>query len=223
MDNLLIRISKYLTRAATLDEDQEEIILYALRLIYSGIGGFLWIVILAWLVGVLPYAILSALSNAYLRVKAGGGHASFPGSCFAIGAFVFTGIGLVVKYTPKDLLTGYLFISVVLTYFITLWVIKRYAPADTPAKPLSDERKVVLKKKTIRGHLSMFIVFFAFYVIQRIYYPLNNWLTLKYLYAALLGIIWETFTITPAGYRLLEILDNVMIIFFRHKETINLD
>jgi accessory gene regulator B len=210
MDTILINIAGYLAKQSNLDSDQEEIVLYGLRLVYSAVGGVIIIFIVASLAGVLVYSLLVALTNAILRVRAGGAHASFPASCFLLGAGIFTIIGLGVEYTSTLFLDKYLMLIIVPSYFITRSVLIKYAPAETPEKPLGEERKKLLRIKTFNAHNLMFLILLVLSIYIFFELPFSNYLTSNYLFAALLGILWETFTVSPKGYQVIGYLDKIM-------------
>lgn len=179
------------------DQDQQEVLQYALTILITTINGLIAIGVFGLLVGIPLIAVVCGLSGGLLRAYSGGAHATSPGRCVAIGTIAYVGLGLIaVAIVP--------FVSIYILLPVTViwawWTIYRYAPAEAPGKPIQS----LLHKTRLR---------------KRAYGMLVSWTTLTFgltlsnvewkelIVGSCLGVLWQSLTLTPLGYRLIKYLD----------------
>lgn len=194
------KVARYLTLQLDLDEDKQSVILYSGRIISSTLLSYSAIVAVAYLAGVFKYALVAVLTNTLIRQYAGGAHASTPYRCATIGAFIFTGLGLLTEYWPigKAFTLGFYAVVAILSLLLIWW----YAPADTPNKPISHKDKNSFRRKAM-------VVWFLWAVFVLL--GISGLISFenKILLASTLGLLWESFTLTPGGYRFIAVLDGM--------------
>jgi accessory gene regulator B len=95
----------------------------------------------------------------------------------------------------------YLAALIIVTFVTGLYIIVRYAPKDTPNKPVTDPIKIRKYKKLSLAYL--FIWFIA--VIVLAIFKLN-----LYILSLCFGILLELFTISPTGHRFFDIVKGNM-------------
>ncbi|MHB8170191.1 MAG: accessory gene regulator ArgB-like protein [Thermincolia bacterium] len=132
-----------------------------------------------------------------MRSYSGGAHATAPIRCNIIGVNVFVSIGLMAKYFNGLVNPLLLIIPVALISFGAIYL---YAPAEAPGKPIQS----MLKRATFRT--SSFILL-VFWTVMAVFLALNSTALDGFLLASTLGICWQSISLTPAGHRLMELLD----------------
>ncbi|MDK2799485.1 MAG: accessory regulator [Clostridiales bacterium] len=188
-----------------LDKEREEILAYgAFNLIHTVWSIFL-IVLFGVLFNVLLYALIISFTAAFLRKYSGGAHATSPNRCAIIGIIIFDGFAIIVDKFIISANTIGLLIYAGLIFVFTHYIIYKYCPVDSPSKPIkNEETKQRLRKSSIRIiHVlaGMIIILFI------LYSNFKNIILLKSLICILIGLIWQTLTLTFPGHLIIKILD----------------
>jgi Membrane protein putatively involved in post-translational modification of the autoinducing quorum-sensing peptide len=200
-NRLSLRISSYLK----LNKDQEDVIAYgAFNLIQT-----LWCILLVLLFGaifsVATNAIIISFAISILRKYSGGAHASSPNRCALIGAIVSVGLALIIRYAAS-----YINVEVIVTiggicFLVAYYTIYRYAPVDSPSKPIVKEvTRQKMKKKSffvLNVLVATVIVFLSSYLIFKAEFLLT---IITCIYA---GVLWQVSTLTPRGCLVLLKID----------------
>ena len=194
IEQLSNKIGNKVTNNLKLDKDTEEIITYGAFVILQILWTFLCVVILGAVFNVLVESIIISLSIAIFRKYSGGIHANSPNKCAIFGAIICVGFSLMIKNLNIGL--NVVFISMfVFTFAYSLYVIYRFAPVDTKAKPIENiEEKLRLKKCSF---LIIGILFFMEILFIILYLKFNNSKLIYYGNCVMVGIIWQSFTLTP--------------------------
>lgn len=188
---------------AQLSGRDADVLVFGLRLLITSITGYLTLIVLGIVLGLLNYVLAAALTASLLRVVSGGAHASSPLRCNLIGAGIFVLLGLLAKVSSRE--TGALFTAVPI--IITLagsGIIYRFAPAGTPGKPItSTVQRMYLKFASLGllivwGVCSVLLVTFAAGEI------------LPVVLASCFGMIWQLISLTPVGYKLVGMMDHLL-------------
>jgi accessory gene regulator B len=200
MERLINRSAGYLAQELNLTGDQEIVLAYAMRIFLSSITGIIVIILLAMAAGVLPYTLAAAVTAAVLRMFSGGAHAGSPLNCTVIAGVIFTALGLAGRHTFASL-ENYLPVLAPAVWLMSILVILKYAPADTPAKPITTKMQ--------RGKLRFISLTLVFVWGLPVFFSLAGTLEIKenLIYASTLGLLWQTFSLTPYGYTLSSLLD----------------
>jgi accessory gene regulator B len=204
------KISYYL--AEVTDKDQD-ILLFGLRLITTTILGYFLLILFALPFDAVWQTLVASVTVSVFRVFSGGAHATAQIRCSLIGVIVLVPIGALAKnigylLNPSIMvLLGVIFIS-------GLMVIYLYVPADTPGKPINS----AVQKKYLRR--IAYILFLSW--TGGIYFCLikNIGLEQGFIIASVLGMYWQVFSLTPAGYTSYKSLDGLLKLFHIRKEGI---
>jgi accessory gene regulator B len=192
-----------LERELGLDENSTAVVKYSLTVYLTSIIGYIAIVLAAWPLGVVKPALASVITASLLRIFSGGAHASCSRNCVLAGAIIFPLLGLGAGYfTPSSIYL--LYGMVTLAGLWAAWAVYRYAPADTPGKPISTVQQ---RNKLRRWSFGIIILWFlwAFSLLTGI-----TGVTYKTLVASALGIMWQGFSLTPPGYYLVDRFDRML-------------
>jgi accessory gene regulator B len=204
METLVKSLTSIFTKQLSLDQDKEQIIAYSLRLVISSIIGYLAIILIAYPLNILHITIPMAIAHSVLRVCSGGAHASTSTHCFIIGSLIFSALGLIVKWLLPIYNFMYISVSSAFIFIIAILIIKKYAPADVPDKPIKAKAQREKLKK-----LSLWVVIIWYLVIKlSLLFTGDRYAT--FIIATGWGILWQSFTLTKAGYKFTEFLDSLL-------------
>lgn len=130
-----IMASEYLSRQLKFNEEKKEIVAYGLeKLIFTSLG-FLAIILVGWILRIERETIAALIAGALLRKYSGGFHKATAWGCILYGAITYPAVAWLAhfifnKYSspgwPPLLIAG----------LIVLAVVNRYAPVDSPGKPI---------------------------------------------------------------------------------------
>lgn len=196
---LIAQQAHLLAEEVGLDSSQEQVVQYSLTILTTTVFGYLAIAIGGWLTGAMLPALVAACSASLLRIFSGGAHASTPLRCVLSGGVIFACIGwLAGRISPEWL--PYLLALTVLSATVSLGL---YAPADTPGKPITSQlqRKTLLKWSFVSLFLWALLITYLSSSVR----TESGLIT-----SSILGIGWQTLTITPLGYQLIHYWDDCL-------------
>ncbi|MCT8978565.1 accessory gene regulator B family protein [Clostridium sp. CX1] len=200
-NNLAFKVASSLN----LDKDKEEVIAYGAFNFIQTIWSIFMVMILGIIFKVPVKALIISFSISILRKYSGGAHSSSPNRCAIIGAITAVGLALFVEYTYKFLDLNWIIIISVFTFLFAYYNICKYAPVDSPAKPIVKEKsKQRMKKKSILT-LNVLAVFMIIIVISQ--FTIENKYYLPVAMCICLGVLWQVLTLTPKGYLVLLNID----------------
>jgi len=161
--------------------------------------------VLAWgfLVEAPVEALIICLSVSLLRRFSGGAHAHDADFCTLLTTLYCTltavlSRALIHFYHPYAMVT-----AVLVLYAAAFLTVYRYAPVDSPNKPIKSETKIRRMRKA--SFVTLAVYGFAsvlFYILGFPYY----WFR-AYGISLLFGVGWQAFTLTPLGAILLDKLN----------------
>ena len=198
IDKCTDRILGLIKNNATIDDKQTVILTYGLGLVINNIIAFAIALIPALLLGNLYHVAIILLTVSALRSFSGGAHNSNIINCAVNGAVISNLLGLLMRFLILNRAALYSFI--IATFFFSLWAIGKYAPADTPSKPIV----TVVKKHLLKRNSYIVLAAWCFICI---YWFLRIPQVSTFIYASTLGILWQSFTLTRAGYKLYDGID----------------
>lgn len=195
--------------ASNLDynKDQEEVLTYGvinfLQIIYS----FSLIIIISSIFHVLFEGLVISVAISILRKYSGGAHSSSPNRCAVIGAVISACFGILSVYLSKRLTFEDTLLLMAISFVYSCYCIYKYAPAASPSKPINSN----LKRKRLRrkSFLILSFIFIITAVFVVLYNKSRNITFLKYADCFVIGAVWQTFTLTCLGHKLLSKADSV--------------
>ncbi|RYD02357.1 hypothetical protein N752_25740 [Desulforamulus aquiferis] len=130
MDKIIVN---YLKKNLDINNDQEQIVKFAVQLIENTITSIGAVILVSLLLGNLQETMIVLGSSVCMRLAAGGPHCSTSLRCTLAGALVFPVLGFIPKYIQ---LQSYSFI--LFPIVVSFLSIVKYAPAEAPGKPLTN-------------------------------------------------------------------------------------
>lgn len=195
--DLAVRLASTLSAELKMARPQA-VMAYGLEIVIGALVKLACFVALPMVLGILPQVAAALLAGSAFRLAAGGAHCTAFYRCLASSLAVFCGLGFLARYLGsyslpvEKIVTG----TALLSFFVAL----RLAPADTPAKPITSP--VYRKRLKI---ISLAVVFT--YAAVTLFASLPDGIVL----AASFGLLTQVFTITPVGYRLIDMVDRLLL------------
>ena len=148
-DKLMKRIR---AKMPEVDDERAEVIKYGLELIIGELPKMFLLFIIAWLLGIFKYALISFAIILPYKLISGGVHLKTHIGCILGTSLFYCGNVFISKYINiPGLLTKWIFILGVLIFSSIM--IALYAPADTENIPIL--QKKVRKNKKIKSYIAI--------------------------------------------------------------------
>jgi len=214
-------ISSKISLILDLDQDKKEILAYGAFIFLQSVWSIFITIIFGLVFGVIIEILIISFTAALLRKYSGGAHATSPNSCAFIGGMVFTCLSYFSIILQEILIHYYInyiyiIICIVMVFcFICNYIILyKYSPVDSPNKRITNiEKRKRLKTQSIHVLYALFLLAIILYFIF-IYYQ-DAFLT-RYMLCILLGVTWQSLTLTVLGKCIIHFLDTLLNIPVRY-------
>lgn len=203
MGDFINRFSEHVQKELNLNDDRRDVLVFGLTTLISTIGSYAAIIAVGLLAGAVKLALIAAVTSTLFRVVSGGAHSRCMRNCIILGAIVSPGIAVISKWAGPGMPVSTLYLLVAVTWLFSLAAILRYAPADTPNRP-------IVKPEERRKFRGMSLTVLAVWGITAINAVMFKLTTGEMILASALGLLWQTHSITPHGYRLVEKFDQLI-------------
>lgn len=122
------------------------------------------------------------------------------GKCLLVSMGFFIMAGITAQYTYNYWNTIYIAVLIAVTIITGLYVLIRYAPKDTPNKPITEPQEIRKFKRLSIVYLSVWLIAVAVLTV----FKLN-----LYALALCFGVLLELFAITPTGHKFFDMINSV--------------
>lgn len=201
MEKIARKLASNIAFSLGYDDEKEAVIAYGLIAIIQIILTVLLVLLFGILVGAPVEALIICFSVSILRKYSGGAHASNAELCTLFTVLYCT----LTAVIAKKILTGIYYpvpmaIIVLIIFCFAFLVVYKFAPVDSPNKPIRTKNK---KKRMRKGS---FIILVIYFVISAMLFILSykSDLFKSYGISMLIGISWQTFTLTHLGAKFIE-------------------
>jgi accessory gene regulator B len=219
LSDVAAAVSQYLAQELRLDIKDRETVRFGVEFFLSTFLNVGVVIGVAWWLGATPYVVVALITCSSLRLISGGAHSSTYLRCLALGTVILVGIAKLapmIGMVPQALL----FALVAFTAGEGYFVVYKWVPADTPAKPIVSP----VKKARYRRLSYIFIAVWAAVVNLWVLYGGDAPLVSALALASIGGIWWQLYSITPAGYRFINVVETLVdkcsVVFQARKSTI---
>ena len=172
-----------------IDEEKELVINFGVRLIFGELPKILLLFIIGFLLGIGWHTIIFFLLLCPYRSFTGGFHLKTHLGCMITTTILYIGPVLLAKYLIIE--QNYiLYIMTALVEIFSIFIITKYAPADTENIPILSKKE--RKAKKIKAYISLIIL-----TAIIIFYP-NHMISYMLIY----GIFLQNITVLPISYKL---------------------
>lgn len=141
--------------------------------------------------GIFIPTLIISLTFASLRLIAGGYHMDTYGKCLFVSMGLFVTSALIARHTYEYWNFTYLTILTAIAFILGIYVLIRYAPRDTPNKPITDPQEIRRFKVLSIVHIIIWLI---------ITLALNILGLSMYVLSLCFGVLLELFAITPTGH-----------------------
>lgn len=193
----------YLKDRLGLSKEEEEVAVYSLEMIVYGSAGFVLVCVAGWLLKCLFAALIVLIVGALLRSFAGGAHSSSPYVCVLISTVVVPLLGKLAVIGALYLSYSVLVLVIAGGFMVSLAVVWRLAPVETPKKPVSS-----LQHRRQLRLLSLVFVLLVVAVQISLLLLIPSFQSAVAILAIEAGLLWQTFTLTQAGHHFAAAIDN---------------
>lgn len=162
-DKLMKRIR---AKMPEVNDERAEVIKYGLELIIGELPKMFLLFIIAWLLGIFKYALISFAIILPYKLVSGGVHLKTHIGCILGTSLFYCGNVFISKYINiPDIKNQIIFSAIILTFAIIM--ISLYAPADTENVPIL-RKKERAKKKIISYIIVTTMIIMSFLVKDRV-------------------------------------------------------
>ncbi|MGI5840128.1 MAG: accessory gene regulator ArgB-like protein [bacterium] len=198
--------ANYIDLKVHLSQEKKEIITYSLDILSSSAVNIFFSLLIASLFGVVVYTALIMLVSAFMRYFSGGAHCTTSGRCIMAGALTTPLLGLIasrISISLIDCSKQTLLIVCMVIFAFAYFSILLWAPADTPGKPISTKLE-----KTLLRRVSLFCTTLLAVICSLIIFLPSLSFLLLFLAPILIGVGWQSFSLSPLGYMVVHSLDH---------------
>ena len=162
-DKLMKRIR---AKMPEVDDERAEVIKYGLELIIGELPKMFLLFVIAWLLGIFKYTLISVAIILPYKLVSGGVHLKTHIGCILGTSLLYCGNVFISKYINiPDIKNQIIFSAIIFTFAIIM--ISLYAPADTENVPIL-RKKERAKKKIISYIIVTAMIIISFLVKDRV-------------------------------------------------------
>jgi len=204
------KLAKYLYQELNFNHSREAIIAYGLEILLGGIVKLISFTVIPVILGIFSQTWAAVIASTLFRLPAGGSHCTAYYRCLTGSIITFCLIGVLAIIAADFLPVNFMFFVAIgmAVLVVAIWV-----PADTEAKPVT--RASARKKAKIWAYSVLVIYLSSWYYFE---------IPKDILLAGTLGLLVQSFTVTPQGYRVMDKLDRLFMIMsgplFKKREVI---
>lgn len=186
-----------LTRAMNENHQKRSVYYFGFQIVIGAIVKGIILISVAFLLGILLPTLLITAAFASLRKIAGGYHMDTYGKCLFVSLVLFVAAALIAQHTYDYWGLMYLTALITVTFFAGLYVLIRYAPKDTPNKPITDPKEI---RKFKRLSIVYLFILTIVTIVLAVYGHRLLVLSLCF------GVLLELFLISPTGHKFFDII-----------------
>lgn len=173
------------------NHNKRAIYYYGFYMVFSTLLEGIILISVSLLLGILVPTILITCVFGFLRMFAGGFHFDTLGRCLFISMGLFIVFALISQYTYKywNITSVAIFLFMVFAFSLVSAI--KYAPKDTPTKPITDPVEIAKFKRLSIVYLGIWLIVCSILTVLA-----------QYMYAIAMGfgVLLEIFSITPIGH-----------------------
>lgn len=214
MEKLARGLASRIALSLGYDSEKEAVVAYGLIAIVQISVTILLALLFGFLVGAPVEAMIVCFSVSMFRKYSGGAHAHDADFCTIVSVVYCTLAAAVSKALSPYYHPNFMLVAIIIVYGATYYIAYKHVPVDSPNKPIKSEKKI----KRMRS--GSFMIITAYLALQLFFYFASNQLPAfrSYGISLLLGVSWQTFTLTLLGAILLNKLSELPK-YFRKEDS----
>lgn len=208
------RIALNISKNINCDDEKQQVIAYGILAMLHTFVFLLCIVIIGIIFKILVPILIVCLSAALLKRSSGGAHADTPFFCSFIGSIVcFLQTYLAILINKSHLSIVFYIIFTLISFLVALYSVYKWAPVESPNKPINTERKRKKLRKISFITLIIYAILIAFFILIGMK---NNRYNL-YSICICFGLLWQSFMMTQSGQRFIESIEKFFSVFKKER------
>ncbi|EQB88605.1 accessory gene regulator B [Clostridium punense] len=215
MEKLCNKIAEKIAIELNFDRNKKEVIAYGMFALFQMILSIVLVALFGVLFNVLIKALIISFTVSILRKYSGGAHASSSISCIFLGTLICIGQAILVKFLGnQQVALNFMILSGAIIFAWSYFIVYKFAPVDSPAKPIKNKDKRQRMRKGSIIILSAYVVIVIINLVM--YYFIRNSIVINYCLSIYIGVLWQVLTITTYGNTFvtkLELLFNHILKF----------
>lgn len=207
IENISKVIAEKVSNELNYDNERKEIIQYGTYALIQTLTSIISVLILGLVFNIALEALIFLFTASILRKYSGGAHSESSNICTLLGIIISIFIGFLIKssFFVKMNFEIIVFVGIVIFIF-AYFIVFKYAPVDTPNKPIKTEKK---KKRMKKGSLKILTIYLFMELFSIILYYNSGWsLAKSIMLSIMLGVAWQCMTLTYIGHILLKTIDS---------------
>jgi accessory gene regulator B len=207
MEHLARKLASNIALSLGYNAEKEAVIAYGLIAIIQIIITVLLVLFFGILAGAPAETLIICFSVGVLRKYSGGAHAKTAELCTVFSVLFCTSTAVISKmllakiYYPVPMA-----LAMAITFGLSFYTVYKRVPVDSLNKPIRTEKK---KSRMKKGSLIILVIYLwlsvAFFMFGSTYTICRS-----YGISLLIGIAWQTFTLTYSGARFIEKMNSVI-------------
>lgn len=194
------KLSRYLARELSLDDQKTEVLRYGAEIIFSTLLGVAAVVATAYFLGCLAETLAVLAAYAVIRTFAGGAHCSTPYRCAVTTVLIFPALGKAAAGLPA-FLPGFEPYVLPALSICGLWLVVRLAPVDNPVNPIENPKRARVLK---RNSIAAVVVITAVLLLLSHLFPVT---APPLVWGGAFGLAWAAAVLTRPVHRLMALAD----------------
>lgn len=180
-----------------LPEERRDVLSFGLTCLLLYILDILGIVLAGILVGALGATLVAALTFAAFRSTTGGAHLKGPWLCCLVSSAVLAACGALAVQLARAISVGQTMLFLATVAGLAAVAIAKYAPVDSPAKPIPQPQKIKFKRSALCLWILWIITVAALLGLGKAGLAI----------ASGLGLACQAFSLTPGGAGFFRFID----------------
>lgn len=203
--SLTNKLAQKISTELNYDSEKSAVISYGIFAFFQIMASLIIVSLIGLCIGVLFQVLVISFAISILRQYSGGIHATRPSVCLIISTVVTIVIATVAHYLLVYIDAIYLISICVLLLILSYYLIAKYAPVDTPQKPIKTQSKRERMKKLSLIVLSVYSICVC--ILTVVYFVKKDIHCLEYATCLCMASGWQVFTLTMKGHRYLRKVD----------------
>ncbi|MGJ0702262.1 accessory gene regulator ArgB-like protein [Clostridium perfringens] len=207
IENISHLIAEKVSSELNYDNERKEIIQYGTYALIQTLISIISVLILGLVFNIALEALIFLFTASILRKYSGGAHSESSNVCTLLGIIISICIGFLIKssFFTKMNFELVVFIGIFIFVF-AYFIVFKFAPVDTPNKPIKTEKK---KRRMKKGSLKILTIYLLIELLSIILYYNSGWSLAKpVMLSIIFGVAWQCMTLTYIGNILLRTIDS---------------
>lgn len=207
IENISRAVAEKVSNELNYDNERKEVIQYGTYALIQTLISIISVLILGLIFNIALEALIFLFTASILRKYSGGAHSESSNVCTLLGIIISICVGFLIKssfFVNMDF--EFIIFAGIVVFVFAYFIIFKYAPVDTPNKPIKTEKK---KKRMKKGSLKILTIYLFIVLLNTIlYYNSDVVFAKQVILSILFGIAWQCMTLTALGNILLKTIDS---------------